>query len=340
MARRKKDRVNVAWHLGAHLSGALVIALPYISETRVMRALQLLAFLYCMLCSLDAVLTKYQLWHFEPMAPQDKHFVLLTGASSGIGREMAYLLAERKYSLVLAARSEAVLERMRGEIEMVHKVQVLVCACDLATDAGVAKLIAFVRDKDLTIDILINNAGASMTGNFHELSADQVDQLLKLNVMATVKLTHAIVPQLVARRRGQILNMGSLASAAPNPFAALYGSSKAFVVNFTQAINYELRSTGVTATCFCPGPVETNFHKTAACDSALYIKVPGVTMHPKDCAQAALTAMFNAVEIEYDSTITRFLAMMLRSVVPTRFVLMLAAVSMHHPRKALDMIRR
>ncbi|RLN68753.1 hypothetical protein BBJ29_006484 [Phytophthora kernoviae] len=203
---RRRERVNVVWK-PAHLAGIFVLSIVFIDASTIVWGLRLFLFLYFLLTSLDLILTRYHLWTFQPTTPELKHYALITGATSGLGREMSYLLAEQKYSLVLTARTETILERMRAEIELVNRpVEVLVCVCDLANNEGIEKLIQFVKDKELVIDLLVNNAGVCITKDFTELKSTQVDDLMTLDMKAVVKLTHAIVPQMV--KRGVVFELG------------------------------------------------------------------------------------------------------------------------------------
>jgi short-subunit dehydrogenase len=339
-APKRRERVNVVWK-PAHLVGVLLLALSYVDASSVVRVVRVLLFVYFALASLDLALTRYHLWTFEPTTPELKRYALVTGASSGLGREMSYLLSEQKYSLVLAARTETVLERMRAEIELVNRpTEVLVCACDLATNAGIEKLVQFVKDKELVIDILVNNAGACLTKDFTQLKPKEVDELMTLDMHAMVKLTHAIVPQMVERKIGRVLNMSSIAGAFAVPTAALYGSSKAFVTSFSQALSYELRATGVTVTCVCPGPVATNFSKTANLDAAVCMTVPGLAGDAKDTAKKALDAMFNGEVLVYDTWFAYLSANMVQSVLPGRIAACCFGAGMHELKKVWQMVKR
>lgn len=339
-ASRRRERVNVVWK-PAHLAGVLVLALTYVDPTSVVHVVRVLLFLYFLVASLDLALTRYHLWNFEPTTPELKRYALVTGASSGIGREMSYMLSEQKYSLVLAARTESVLERMRAEIELVNRpAEVLVCACDLATTEGIDKLVKFVRGKQLVVDILVNNAGACLTKDFTELTDKEIDELMTLDMHATVRLTRAIVPQMVERKIGRVLNVSSIAGAFAVPTAALYGSSKAFMTTFSQALSYELRSTGVTVTCVCPGPVATNFGKTANLDKAVCMTFPGITANAKDTAKTALDAMFNGEVLVYDTWFAYVVANLVQSILPGRLAAFCYGAGMHELKNVWQMAKR
>ncbi|CAH0485447.1 unnamed protein product [Peronospora farinosa] len=339
-AIKRRERMKIVWK-PAHLTGMLVLALTYIEASSIVHVVRFLLFLYFLMASLDLALTRYHFWNFESTVPELKRYALITGASFGIGREMSYLLSEKKYSLVLAARSEKVLERMRAEIELVNRpTEVLVCVCDLATSEGINKLIKFVKDKELIIDILVNNAGACLTKDFTMLKETEVDELMILNMHAMVKLTHAIVPQMVDRKIGRVLNISSIASAFAIPTAALYSSSKAFVTSFSQGLSYELRSTGVTVTCMCPGPVATNFSKTANTEKAVCMTLPGLTANAKDTAKTAVDAMFNGEVLIYDTWFAYLSANLVQSIIPGRLAAFCFGAGMHELKDIWQMIKR
>ncbi|KAF4132669.1 short chain dehydrogenase [Phytophthora infestans] len=339
-AARRRERVNVVWK-PAHLTGVLVLALTFVNASSVVYVVRVLLFLYFIMASLDLALTRYHLWNFESTTPELKRYALVTGASSGLGREMSYLLSEQKYSLVLAARTETVLERMRAEIELVNRpTEVLVCVCDLSTTGGINKLIKLVKDKELVIDILVNNAGACLTKDFIELKEKEIDELMTLDMLAMVKLTRAIVPQMVERKVGRVLNISSIAGAFAVPTAALYGSSKAFMTSFSQALSYELRSTGVTVTCVCPGPVNTNFSKTADLDKAVCMTLPGLAADAKDTAKKALDAMFNGEILVYDTWFAYLTANLVQSIIPGRLAAFCYGAGMHELKNIWQMAKR
>ncbi|CAH0480911.1 unnamed protein product [Peronospora belbahrii] len=336
---KPSEEMNIVWK-SAHVTGGLILLLTYVDDSSVVRFVRMMLFLYFILASLDLALLRYHYWNFEPTKPELKRYALITGASYGIGREMSYLLSEQKYSLVLAARSETLLERMRAEIELVNRpTEVLVCVCDLATTEGIAKLIKFVKDKQLVIDILVNNVGASFNRDFTMLKEKEVDELMTLNMQVMVKLTHSILPQMVDRKIGRILNISSMAGAAPIPTAALYSSSKAFVTSFSQALSYELRSTGVTVLCLCPGPVATNFSKTASIDKAC-MTLPGLTADAKETAKIALKAMFNGEVLIYDTWFAYLSANLAQSILPGRLATLAYGAGMHDFKNIWQLVKR
>lgn len=339
-APKRRERVNVVWK-PVHLMGVLILALSFVDASTVVHVVRVMLFLSFLVSSLDLALTRYHLWLFEPTIPTPKHYALVTGASSGLGREMSYLLSEQKYSLVLAARTEPMLQRMRAEIEMVNRpAEVLVCACDLSTTEGVNKLLQFIQDKKVVIDLLINNAGAGQVKDFIELNEKEIDNIMMLDMHALVKVTRAIVPQMVERKIGRVLNISSIAGTCALPTAALYGSSKAFVTSFSQALSYELRSTGVTVTCVCPGPVRTNFGKSADMEKAVAFLLPGIAADAKSTAKVALDAMFNGEVLVYDTYLTHLSAFLGQSILPGRLAAFICGAMMNELKDMKRMLKR
>ncbi|GAB9472909.1 Very-long-chain 3-oxoacyl-coa reductase [Globisporangium polare] len=335
-----KSLTSVLCHpafLGVGIALLALILLPALAVAWIFRALFILQFAFVIL---DIALTKYHLWTFKATVPQPKRYALVTGASSGIGREIAYELAKQGYSLIIASRTLKNLETVRSDIEKIYEpVQVLVCACDLSKSEGIDTLLAFVADNKLVVDILVNNAGASFSGDFVDASPAAIEEMLTLDVLSVVKLLRGIAPQMVTRGVGRILNVGSMSASVCLPGAALYGSSKAFLLNFSQSVNYELRGTGVTVTCILPGPVKTNFSAAADCEQATFMNSGGV-LDAHTCAKLSLAAMFNADGYGYDTFTSYFGATLMRCYTPARIGLWMGATSWSAPSKKWQLLRR
>jgi len=188
-----------------------------------------------------------------------KGTALITGASAGLGRDYARLFAADGNDVVLVARRRDRLEQLAGEIRSATSVATHVIAVDLAERGAARRIEAELHARGLTIDFLVNNAGFGTNGPF--AAADLVKQLemIQLNVTTLVELTRLVVPEMLARGRGRILNVGSTAGFQPGPFMAIYFATKAFVNSFSEALAYELAGTGVTATVSCPGATATEF---------------------------------------------------------------------------------
>ncbi len=198
--------------------------------------------------------------------PGPDRCAVVTGASSGIGAEIARELARRGHQLVLVARTESKLEELAAEIGERSGVTAAVLATDLADRDARRRLPDRIGALGLTPDILVNNAGFSTLGPVHRGDPDAELTLLEVDVAALVDLCTRLLPGMVERGRGAVLNVASTAAFQPLPGQAAYGAAKAFVLSYTQSLSGELAGTGVSVTVLCPGPVETGFAATAGFD--------------------------------------------------------------------------
>jgi uncharacterized protein len=195
--------------------------------------------------------------------PAADHTAVVTGASSGIGREIARQLAQRGHGLTLVARREERLRELAGELSAAHGVRVETGPADLTDQAAREGVLTTVADRGLTVDVLVNAAGLSTVGPVHR--NDPADELamIRTDVEAVAHLCSLVLPGMVERGAGAVLNVASTAAFQPMPGQAGYAACKAFVVAYSQAVRGELRGTGVTVTALCPGPVDTEFAATA-----------------------------------------------------------------------------
>jgi short-subunit dehydrogenase len=189
--------------------------------------------------------------------------VLVTGASSGIGLELAKCFAADKSNLVLVARNTAAMETLAAELRRDHKIEIHVISADLARPESPRRIFDELQGRGAAVDVLVNNAGFGLHGSFVELPLARQLEIIQVNVAALVALTGLFLPGMVQRRRGGILNVGSVAGFLPGPHMAIYYASKAFVQSFSEALFEELRGTGVSVTNLCPGPTESNFSQVA-----------------------------------------------------------------------------
>jgi len=196
-------------------------------------------------------------------APAADRTCLITGASSGIGADLARLFARKGYGVTLVARREDRLRALADELSSTSPIRAEVVAVDLADEAARDRLAAEVAGRGLTVDVLVNNAGFSTMGPVHKSDPSREVAMIRTDVEAVAHLCSTFVPGMVARGRGAVLNVASTAAFQPLPGQAGYGASKAFVLSYSRALAQEVKSKGVTVTALCPGPVETGFAEAA-----------------------------------------------------------------------------
>lgn len=192
-----------------------------------------------------------------------KNVALITGASSGIGLELAKIHASKGGDLVLVARRKEELERLSEELRSKFNIQTVVIPADLMEPHASVEVYNKVKELGIEVDILINNAGLGGYGNFHERELKKELDMIQLNITALTELTHLIVQDMLRRKKGKILNTASTAGMLPGPLQTVYYATKAYVLSFSQGISHELTKHGITVTALCPGPVQTGFEKEA-----------------------------------------------------------------------------
>ncbi|HKA36802.1 MAG TPA: SDR family oxidoreductase [Thermoanaerobaculia bacterium] len=197
---------------------------------------------------------------------------LITGASSGIGLELAKLAAADGCNLVLISRRQDRLESLARNLSVAHGVSARVLTADLANPKASERIAETLDKERVTVDVLVNNAGLGLYGPFSKSDLQRQLEVLQVNVIALTALTHRLLPAMIERRRGRILNVASTAAFQPGPYMAVYYATKAYVLSFSEAIAEELKGTGVTVTALCPGPTTTEFQDVAGVDAALFPK--------------------------------------------------------------------
>lgn len=195
---------------------------------------------------------------------------LITGASSGIGRDLASQLAADGSDLVIVARNQERLEDLAVECAEEHDVEVEVLAADLLDRESLDMVADRIQSEERPIDLVVNNAGFGYSGLFHELDLEGETNMVDLNITALHRLSHAAASVMVPRERGGILNISSIAGELVSPQAATYAATKAFVSSFTEALHEEVSSFGVTVTAVCPGLTRTEFHERAGIEPDAY----------------------------------------------------------------------
>jgi short-subunit dehydrogenase len=197
--------------------------------------------------------------------------VLITGASGGIGYELAKLFARDHHNLVLVARSTEKLAQVAAELQT-YGVTVKTIALDLTASPAPRFLFDQLQRENISIDILINNAGFGIYGEFAQMPEEEILGQIHLNIAALTELTRLFLPPMVARRNGRIMNVASTAAFQPGPLLAVYYATKAYVLSFSEALANELRHSGVTVTCFCPGATNTDFARRAGVENSRLFK--------------------------------------------------------------------
>jgi hypothetical protein len=196
------------------------------------------------------------------MTSPTRPLALVTGASSGIGADLARELAKDGHDLVLSARTVPAMEALAAELETYGATSAVIAA-DFAKPGAAAELAGTLEARGLQIEVVVNNAGLGGVGRFDQMDPQRVSDMLMINVVALTELTRLLLPGMVARRRGRVLLVASTASFQPGPRMAVYFATKAYVLSLGEALTYELRGTGVTVTTLCPGATATNFFKAA-----------------------------------------------------------------------------
>lgn len=216
--------------------------------------------------------------------------VLITGASSGIGKELARQFAKHGHPLVIVAPVEEELQLIASELASEYGVPVRVLAKDLVEDEAAEEIFLELERDGTEIDILVNNAGLGQRGEFWEVPFERLIEMIRLNVEAVVRLTRFFLPVMVQRGRGRILNTASIAGFEPGPTMAVYHATKAFVLSLSESLATELKDTGVTLTALCPGPVDTDFFpKAEMVDTNAFQKAN--VMAPQEVAEAGYKAV-------------------------------------------------
>ena len=207
-------------------------------------------------------------------------FALITGASFGIGKEIAKVMAAHKHNLILTARSEAPLHALAKELEEQYHISTHIIVCDLSVPDAAYQLCKEIENLHCSIDILVNNAGFGVYGEFVDSDLSKQQDLMQLNCIALMQLCKLLSYQLKANK-GKILNIASVAAFYSGPLMAVYYASKAFVLSFSEALAFELAPLGITVTAHCPGPTKSNFQQSAGMHkSRLFSTMPVPESYP------------------------------------------------------------
>jgi short-subunit dehydrogenase len=235
---------------------------------------------------------------------------LITGASTGLGADFAKILAAMKYDLILVARNEERLQRLGESLQDSHGIRFFTRKADLGQPGAAERLVQSIRSQGISIDVLINNAGCGQWGSFAQSDASNLTAMLNLNMNSLTELTRLILPEMQARKSGQILNVASTAAFQPGPWMAAYYASKAYVLSLGEGLAEELRGSGVTISTLCPGPTRTEFFDRAQMGRSRLKNM--FFADSRTCAERGIAGMLQGKVIIIDGWLNWFLSQSLR----------------------------
>lgn len=250
--------------------------------------------------------------------PDGPGWALVTGASSGIGVDLARALARRGWNVILTARREDRLRELEAELRDRHGVEAVAVPLDLASAGGRTDLFQWLEEAGREVDLLVNNAGIGDYGPFVESDRGRVLGMMELNVVALTELTHRLLPDMVRRRRGWVLNVASSAAFQPGPLMSVYYATKAYVLSLSEGLREEVRRSGVGVTALCPGPTVSEFQEKAGVNAS-YLGTYFPRAGSGRVAEAGVRALFRGHPVAVVGIATRLQLALLR-VLPRRVV--------------------
>jgi hypothetical protein len=256
-------------------------------------------------------------------------FTIITGASSGIGKELARRAAREGRNLLLIARREERLKQLREELEAAHGITVQILTIDLAEPSAAGAVRDYIAREGIEVEALVNNAGFGNYGLFHQQPLERNLEMIRLNNSSLAALTRLLLPGMIERGGGQLLHVASTAGLIPGPLQAVYYASKAFVVSFSQAIAEELRGTGVTSTALCPGPVRTEFADVAELRGSKLLKQAA---DPQRVAEIGWKAMLKGKLVAGENGALLFMLRYLVPLLPRKMALRISRKTQEKPQ--------
>lgn len=220
----------------------------------------------------------------------EEKYAVITGASSGIGLECARILAEKGYQLVIVARRSDRMQILADELRTKHQSQVHVLTKDLAHPQAAQEIFDYTEGNNLKVEVLVNNAGFGLYGNFVQHTAEEINRMLQVNVVALTNLTHLFAKAMAQHGTGYILQVSSVGAFQPSPYYAPYSATKSYVMLFGEALDYELRAQNVSVTTLYPGATKSEFHAVAKHKAGKLVEMTKMTAH--EVAAAGIKAMF------------------------------------------------
>lgn len=257
-----------------------------------------------------------------------KHVALITGASSGIGKELARIHAEKGKDLVLVARREKELIELAKQFKKSFNIETVVIAKDLSKAEAPHEIYAETQSRGIVVEYLINNAGFGGFGYFHERNMEDYIDMVNVNIVSLMVLTRLYLPGMVERRNGRILNVSSTASFVPGPLQAVYFASKAFVTSFSQAIAGEVKDKGVTVTALCPGMVDTEFVELSGMGEANIMKLQK-PRSPSYTAEMGYNDMLKGKLLSFDNKLLKFSINWIVNLLPRNTIIKIIRKSMN-----------
>jgi uncharacterized protein len=242
------------------------------------------------------------------MADDTRALALVTGASGGIGAELARELARHGHDLVLAARSLAPMEALAAELRA-QGADATVIAADLAQPGAATSLADEIASRGLAIDVLVNNAGLGAAGRFDRIGQARISEIVQVNIVALTELTRLLLPGMIGRGHGRVMLVASVAGFQPGPRMAAYFASKAYVLSLGEALAYELRGTGVSVTTLCPGATATNFFAVAGADNSAMARRFRRMMRAEDVARRGYRGMARGRRVVITGLMNRLVAL-------------------------------
>jgi len=236
---------------------------------------------------------------------------LVTGASSGIGLDLAKRFAAEGHDVALVARSEGKLKELAAALEAEHQVRAHVVTADLAQPRAAETLVAALDARGIAVDVLVNNAGYALYGAFTETDLADELNMIQVNIVALTHLTKLLVRKMVARKEGRVLNVASTAAFQPGPLMAVYYATKAYVLSFSEALANELAGTGVTVTALCPGPTKTGFQARAQMEESKLVRGREI-MTSETVARAGYTGLMKGKTVVIPGVGNRMMANAIR----------------------------
>jgi len=252
------------------------------------------------------------------MSEKTKPYAVITGASKGIGKAIAYELAKQGYPLLLVARSEAELKALSDELKVQYGINTSILSIDLSENGASQKVTDWIKSNNFPVGFLVNNAGYGVWGDFSQSQLTDQLGMMQLNMNVVVELSHLLIPILSQQKQAYILNISSTAAYQAVPTLAVYSATKAFVLSFTRALRFELAQTSISVTCFSPGPVATGFASRAGLD-AFSKMADKFNMKPDEVAKIAVKAMFSK-KSEVIPGFTNIISVYANRILPKAFI--------------------